>query len=89
MVLIVATQLVMARIRAAAERADAMTLQEQQARQRARVAARVGREIDEDARLLHDTLINTLGAICSGRGATRDPIAVRERCARDAATVAG
>ncbi|WGX97359.1 sensor histidine kinase [Nocardioides sp. L-11A] len=42
----------------------------------------------EDARVLHDTVINTLAAIASGGGAVRDPEAVRQRCARDIATVA-
>ena len=41
----------------------------------------------EDARLLHDTVINTLGALANGGAAVADPDAVRARCARDIATV--
>ncbi|WGX97341.1 sensor histidine kinase [Nocardioides sp. L-11A] len=42
-----------------------------------------GREVAENARILHDTAINTLAAIASGGGATRDLALVRERCAGD------
>ncbi|MBB5790280.1 sensor histidine kinase [Jiangella mangrovi] len=41
----------------------------------------------EDARTLHDTMINTLSAVASGGGAVRDTALVRERCARDVRTV--
>lgn len=41
-------------------------------------------EAAETARLMHDTVVNTLGAIASGGGAVRDLDAVQERCARDA-----
>lgn len=44
-------------------------------------------EAAEDARTLHDTVINTLSAIANGGAGTTDLRAVRERCARDAATV--
>jgi signal transduction histidine kinase len=37
----------------------------------------------ESARVLHDTMINTLGAIAVGGGATRDKTLVRARCERD------
>lgn len=37
----------------------------------------------EDARVLHDTAINTLGAIANGGAATDDPDAVRQRCLAD------
>ncbi|GAA1516581.1 sensor histidine kinase [Nocardioides humi] len=59
-------------------------------RDRAAVAAQeaAGRAAAEDARVLHDTVINTLAAIASGGGAVRDTEAVRQRCARDIATVA-
>lgn len=45
------------------------------------------RRAAEDARLLHDTVINTLGALANGGGATTDLDAVRARCARDVATL--
>ncbi|WP_110208529.1 ATP-binding protein [Nocardioides daejeonensis] len=41
------------------------------------------REAAEDARTLHDTVINTLGAIASGGAALSNPAEVRARCARD------
>jgi len=41
----------------------------------------------EDSRLLHDTAINTLGALATGGAATADLDAVRARCARDVATL--
>ena len=50
--------------------------------------AAASRAAAEDARMLHDTVINTLAAIASGGGAVRDLAVVRERCARDIAAVA-
>lgn len=44
-------------------------------------------EAAEDARILHDTVINTLGAIANGGAGITDLDAVRERCARDAELV--
>lgn len=41
----------------------------------------------EDARVLHDTVINTLGAIANGGRAINDLETVRARCAADATTV--
>lgn len=41
----------------------------------------------ENARILHDTVVNTLAALASGGAAVSDAAAVRERCARDIATV--
>lgn len=38
----------------------------------------------EDARVLHDTVINTLGAIANGAAGLADPVMVRRRCAHDA-----
>ncbi|MDQ6522990.1 ATP-binding protein [Nocardioides sp. LHD-245] len=49
--------------------------------------AAASRAAAEDTRVLHDTVINTLAAIASGGGAVRDAEAVRQRCARDIATV--
>lgn len=59
-------------------------------RQRAAVATQeaASRASAEDARVLHDTVINTLAALASGGAAVSDAAAVRERCARDIATVA-
>lgn len=41
----------------------------------------------EDARVLHDTAINTLGAIANGGAAIRDLAAVRQRCLADVAAI--
>lgn len=41
----------------------------------------------EDARVIHDTVINTLAAIASGGAATRDREAVQARCLRDVEAV--
>lgn len=41
----------------------------------------------EDARVLHDTAINTLGAIANGGAAVRDVDAVRQRCLADINTI--
>ncbi|CAM3190238.1 hypothetical protein NODU109028_02615 [Nocardioides dubius] len=44
-------------------------------------------EAAENARILHDTVINTMAAIASGGRGLRDTDAVRRRCARDVETV--
>lgn len=43
----------------------------------------VTRQEAEDARLLHDTVINTLSAIGSGRAHRSSPSDIRQQCARD------
>ncbi|MFS3126771.1 sensor histidine kinase [Nocardioides sp. Bht2] len=48
---------------------------------------RVSRETAEDARVLHDTVINTLGALAMGGAAISDGALVRARCRSDADTV--
>ena len=45
------------------------------------------RRAAEDARVLHDTVINTLGALANGGAGVADLKSVRARCARDVATV--
>ncbi len=62
--------------RSAADLADRRAAQEA-ARQTALEAA-------EDARVVHDTVINTLAALVAGGRAVADTGRVRERCARDA-----
>lgn len=72
---------------------DFATLADEEAataqRERAAVATQeaASRASAEDARVLHDTVINTLAALASGGAAVSDAAAVRERCARDIATV--
>jgi hypothetical protein len=56
--------------------------------QRRVVAARtLSRELAEDARVLHDTVINTLAAVANGGSTARYRDLVRQRCHRDAVTV--
>lgn len=56
-------------------------------RQQAVAVARAARHAAaESARTLHDTVINTLGAIANGLGPHRRPGPVRRRCADDART---
>ncbi|TQK73285.1 MULTISPECIES: ATP-binding protein [unclassified Nocardioides] len=70
-----------------AGRADATTIAAQRRRAAAATQEAASRASAEDARVLHDTVINTLAALASGGAAVRDADAVRERCARDIATV--
>lgn len=51
--------------------------------ERAEIAHRTGLQIAEEARVLHDTAVNTLGAIANGGGAIADPERVRRQCAND------
>lgn len=61
--------------------AEARALEETAASMTIRKAAT--HQAAEDARVLHDTAINTLGAIASGGAAVEDPDAVRRRCLAD------
>lgn len=73
---------IIAVMRRAAGRVEHEARREEQALQRARVVRTASRQIAEDARLLHDTLVNTLGAIAAG-GGVHDDAMVRARCAED------
>lgn len=66
-----------------AERADLEEEKAQQATRQAEVTHRVSRQIAEETRVLHDTAINTLGAIANGGAGTSDLHQVRQQCARD------
>lgn len=70
-----------------AHRADLQADRAQRARQHERLAQRTGAEIAEDARVLHDTIINTLGAVARGDAARSGSQIIRERCAQDAAVL--
>lgn len=74
-------------LRRLAADADRTSAQAATQRQAAHVAASAARGAADDARTLHDTVINTLGAIASGGAAIRDVEAVRHRCGLDASTV--
>ncbi|MCD2499139.1 ATP-binding protein [Microbacterium nymphoidis] len=52
-----------------------------------RIARDTGREMAEDARVLHDTIINTLSLICRGSRSDLDVAAARRRAAHDAAVI--
>ncbi|WP_134324190.1 sensor histidine kinase [Cumulibacter soli] len=82
-------ELVVAPMRRAAETADEAAQHEESARVRERVAQQAGRGIADGDRLLHDTLINTLGALANGRIATRDVSWVRDRCLQDLSDIDG
>lgn len=69
-------------LRVAAESDTAAEIAEAAARQ-VLIARAVGRKVAEDARVLHDTVINTLGAIANGGAGIVDREAVRDQCAQD------
>lgn len=72
-----------------AARTDVQEQAAERARDRAEIAHRVSAQVAEESRVLHDTVINTLGAIASGGAATRDVDRVREQCAHNLAVVSG
>lgn len=67
-----------------ADRERTTTLAREHALEVRRAASR---RAAEDARVLHDTVINTLGALANGGAGVLDRETVRARCARDVATV--
>lgn len=67
-----------------AERVDAEFAESERVRGEVEAARTIRRASAEQVRVLHDTVVNTLAAVASGGGATRDPRLVRDRCARDA-----
>jgi hypothetical protein len=50
---------------------------------RGRLAEHLSAQLAEESRVLHDTAINTLGAIANGGAGTVDVERVRQQCARD------
>lgn len=74
-------------LRAFARNTDLAAARAEREHQAAAVSRRSSRQAAEDARILHDTVINTLGAIANGGAGIADPAVVRARCARDVATV--
>ncbi|QOR71083.1 ATP-binding protein [Ruania alkalisoli] len=71
-----------------ATRADIQAARTHEAVRLERVARYAGRQLAEDARVLHDTVVNTLSAIARGGAGVADLRAVRDRCAQDVAAVA-
>lgn len=66
-----------------AEKADVEEAASERATHRAVVTHRVSAQMAEEARVLHDSAINTLGAIANGGAGTSDVRLVREQCERD------
>lgn len=71
-----------------AHRADGEHQLAEAQRHAVEVRRSASRRAAEDSRLLHDTVINTLGALANGGAAIADVDTVRARCARDVATLA-
>lgn len=74
-------------LRHAASHADHQSRRAQRARHQELLVQRTGREIAEDARILHDTIINTLAAIARGDALRTDSHTIRARCAHDVAVI--
>jgi len=79
--------LVMRNLRELAERIDGEIAVAHEERRRVAAAEAAAAEAAEQARTVHDTVINTLGAVANGIAAEVDPRVVREVCARDLATI--
>lgn len=71
-------------LRFAAE-TDAAAAEAEEAARRTQLVKRTSMRMAEESRVLHDTAINTLGAIAGGGAGTADAALVREQCARDVA----
>lgn len=76
------------RILAIAERADTQDENARRLLHRVEVERRVSAHLAEEARVLHDTVINTLAAITHGAAGSSDDTQIREQCARDARVLA-
>ena len=66
-----------------AELTDAQEIQVQQTAGRAGIIRSVSEQVAEELRTLHDTAINTLGAIASNSVATASVSEIRSQCAND------
>lgn len=66
-----------------ASEADAIESRKNAALQRSRLVERVSMELAEEARMLHDTAINTLGAIANGSADIAGHRYIQEQCRRD------
>ncbi|KKI16928.1 MULTISPECIES: sensor histidine kinase [unclassified Leucobacter] len=69
-------------LRLAAE-TDAVTARAETASLRIETIRRTSARLAEESRTLHDTAINTLGAVANGGAGVADPERVRAQCARD------
>lgn len=83
--IIIALRWGMSRLVRIARAADTVAAEAAEAQRRIRVTERVSAQMAEESRVLHDTAINTLGAIAQGGAGTADSEQVRAQCARDVA----
>ncbi len=85
--IVVGTKLAVPRLRGFADAADAASVEAARDREALSVTLAASSEAAEDARTLHDTVINTFAAVAAGGAATEDEDLVRERCRRDVPAV--
>jgi len=81
--IIIAMKWGMATLLGVAATADADAADAADAHHRTHLAEHLSAQLAEESRVLHDTAINTLGAIANGGAGTADANVVREQCARD------
>lgn len=81
--IVLALRLGLPRLLRPAMDADAAAAAAEAAERRTLVAHRSSVRAAEESRILHDTAINTLGAIANGGAGISDARAVREQCGRD------
>jgi len=68
-----------------AAQTDRAAAEAEEATRRAELGRRVSARTAEESRVLHDTAINTLGAIANGGAGVEDEAGVRRQCVRDVA----
>lgn len=81
--IIVAIRIALPSLLHLAERADVEEATADRARTHAEISHRVSAQLAEEARVLHDTAINTLGAIATGGAGVRNVRQVQAECARN------
>ncbi|RNL60369.1 hypothetical protein EFK50_18665 [Nocardioides marmoriginsengisoli] len=87
--IVVVVRVAMTSLWGLAEQADLNIEQLEEERQEQEVLRRTGDESAEDARLLHDTVVNTLGAVANGVSTVDRADVVRARCRGDLRVVEG
>ncbi|GAA1748179.1 hypothetical protein GCM10009710_30320 [Aeromicrobium alkaliterrae] len=87
--IVIGAKLAVPFLRRFADAADDASLTSAVEQERLVVAQTATTEAAEDARTLHDTVINTFAAIAAGGAAVDDPQLVRDRCRRDVPVIEG
>ncbi|MDP5226573.1 MULTISPECIES: ATP-binding protein [Arthrobacter] len=87
--IIVAVRVGLAWLLRLANDADAEAAVVEDAKRRTEIARRKSVQLAEETRVLHDTAINTLGAIANGGAGVADQQQVRDQCARDVLLLSG